>query len=220
MDPQIIVALISLAGVIYSATVGAGFYYLKRQQNQHKKEIKELSEEAVIKARQLFHAEVTAPYYPVKEWTHFVNKVRKLNASTNVDRVLVLVALNGDDNPSHASVVWEHRTEGESYSYVDVPLDQDYVHRLLDSKSGPIHFKTKDVSGTLIGKFYGDEGVTESIWAMIGKRTSPITHQVAYKYISIATHTKFENPKEMKRLLNDLVAEFRSIASAANFGPI
>lgn len=217
---EITVALISLVGVIYTATVGAFLAYVKKQRDDHTKQIDALSREAQVEAAQLFHAQVTSPYYPIKEWTNFVKKVRSICENTEIDRVLLLVALNGIDNPRHATVVWEHRSEGETHYYIDVPIDDDYVRRLMATKQGPIHFKTANIAGTRIGHFYSDEAVTEAMWAMIGKRTSFTTEQVAYKYISVATHSQFTDPKEIERLVYDLVADFRPIAAASKFGPI
>lgn len=227
LDTEIWVAAITVGGVIYAATIKYFMDAKAKREEAHKEEILNAvdvaRQAAVEKERQAFYRQVTSPYYPVREWTMFVNIVKDLHANTEVDRVLVLVAVNGAEDPRHASVVWEYRTAGESYSYVDVPIDQDYVQRLLHiRREGKIRFKTAEVPGTLIGRFYGNEGVTESVWAMVGKRTSYTTSQVAYKYISVATHAEsgFTNPHDIERQVDLLVSNFRPMLPVSGFGPI
>ena len=223
LENEILVALIGLGATIYSSTVGTLWYFLRKQKELHRQEIIKVVDEAALKAahreRQVFHDQVLSPFYPIKEWTRFVKKVKDLNDQTEVDRFLVLVAVNGVNSPTHASVVWDHRTEGEDYFYNDVPLDDDYIARVNAIKKGKIRFKTEEVSGTKIGAFYQNEGVTEAIWAMIGKRRSFTTEQIAYKYISVATHREggFSNPKEIERLVDSLVADFRALIGVAGF---
>lgn len=219
METEVWVAIIGLIGVLYSSTVGAFIYHIRK----NTAEVKTLAADAAtLKERQRFHDEVTSPFYPVKDWTRFVNLIKDISTNTQVDRVLVLVAVNGENTPTHATCIWYFRQVGEEYSYMDIPLDPDYVDKLLASKRGKIRFKTSDAKNTLIGRHYENEGVTEAIWAMVGQRKSFTTGQVAYKYVSVATHDEngFENPKEIERLVDRLVAEFRPMLPTAGFGPI
>lgn len=227
LDTEIIVAIIGAGAVVYAATVGLLVKMVQKKDQEHKENLARAvsvaQRQAVEKERRLFHQQVTSPYYPVKDWTHFVSLVQGIHSTTQVDRVLILVAVNGSDDPSHASVVWELRSSGEQFSYTDVPLDADYVHRLLNlRRDGKIRFKTKDVPGTLIGRFYEIEGVTEAVWVLAGKRTSLTTSQVAYKYMSVATHDEggFTDPKDIERQVDLLVANFRPMLPVSGFGPV
>lgn len=227
MDTDIIVALIGFAATIYAPTVGYLLHTLRKMKRDHADKLVEVANNAsrlaAEKERQLFHDQVMSPFYPIKEWTSFVAKVRQIHEDTEVDRVLVLVAVNGDHTPTHASAVWDFRTYGEDYPYVDIPLDEDYVYRLLQTERiGKIRFKADDTQNSKIATFYRDEGVTEAVWALIGKRHCLNTGQVAYKYISVATHTPngFSDPKEIERLVDSLVAEFRPMLHVSGFGPV
>ena len=227
MDAQVVAAIITTGGVIYAATVGWFFRQINQTKKQHKEQIAEAERIAIEKAeaqkRQAFHDAVTNPYFPVREWTNFVWEVQKLHAETEVDRFLVLVAVNGEDDPTHASVVWEHRTEGERYVYQDVSLDSHYVSLLMALKRGErVAFLTSEVKNTLIGKYYETEGVQQSIWRLVGKRVSYSTPQVAYKFVSVATHREggFSNLADIERRVSILLGDFKPMLHVAGFGPV
>lgn len=216
---EILVALIGLGGTVWASTIGYFLYDRKRLKREHASELEKAT--SLMKERQLFHDQVMSPFYPVKNWTRFVQRVKDISAGTDIDRILILVAVNGHRKPTHASCVWDYRETGEDFSYIDVPLDDDYIFRLNNTESqGRIRFKTVD-DGSKISRFYLTEGVTEAIWAMIGKRVNHSTGQIAYKYISVATHEPggFSNPAEIERLTDTLVAEFRPMLPTAGFGP-
>ena len=220
METDILVAIIGLGGVIYASTIG---YLIKK----HKDNLQTAESTALAKneslERQAFHKQVADPFYPVKPWTKFVRRVEDILETTEIDRLLVLVAVNGKYNPTHTSVIVDFRQIGDSYFYIDIPLDSDYIDRLLETKKkGRIRFKTSEVPGTLIGQIYAEEGVTEAVWAIIGKKKSFNTDQVAYKYLSAATHEAggFKNPAEVERIVDSLVADFRSMLSVSGFGPV
>ena len=221
MTTEIWVAIITFLGVIYSATVGLFYRKIGQVKNEHKEEIHKAA--LAAEDRHTFHAQVTDPFYPAREWTKFVDTVYQILEETEIDRLLVLVAVNGAQNPTHASCIVDFRQVGKQYSYVDVPLDQDYIERLIHiKKKGIIRFKTKDVPNTLIGEIYSNEGVTECVWSIVGKKHSFTTDQVAYKFISVATHREggFSNPKEIERVVRTLTADFRGMLSVSGFGPV
>ena len=231
MELATLEVVLGFAGVIYTATIGALISYVLKKQNkveerfkEHKEEVGQLgdnlrkTQQAI--ERQEFRNLVINPKFPIKEWTKFATGIHKLCKDTEVDRFLLLVALNGINRPTHASVIWEWRTVGEIFSYNDVPLDDDYVDRLhRTQREGLFSFKTKDVLGTEIGNFYSKEGVVESIWGMVSKRHNYETGQVAYKYFSIATHDEngFSNIEDIKRQVYVLLAELRKASYETGF---
>lgn len=227
MAVDIWVALIGLGGVVYASTVGLFVLKIQRLAEKHQEKLAEVTDiaarEARQKERQIFHASVTSPFYPVKEWTQFSHAVQKFCEESEVDRVLVLVAVNGDERPTHASVVWEYRQTGPQFSYVDVPLDPDYCDRLSKIKRGSLmRFKTSDAPGTLVGGFYTTEGVTESIWGLVGTRHSYKTEQLALKYMSVSTHNPdgFSDPMTIEREAANLIGRYKGMLHVSGFSPV
>lgn len=227
MHVDIWVALIGLGGVVYASTVGLFVRKIQKITETHQEKLAEVADiaarEARQKERQVFHASVTSPFYPVKEWTQFAYAVQQFCEQTLVDRVLVLVAVNGVEKPTHASVVWEYRQTGPQFSYVDVPLDPDYCERLSKIKRGGLlRFKTSEAANTLIGGYYATEGVTESIWGLVGTRHSYKTDQLALKYMSVATHNPggFEDPQTIERETTNLIGRYKGMLYVSGFSPV
>lgn len=229
MDPQIAASLIGAGGVIYASTIA---YLLKRISDMrdkaassayaHRKALEEVTAKGERAQKEFeFQQQVKNPYIRLNDWQPIADEIEMLCRDTEIDRVLMLVAVNGVDDPKHATVVWEYRQDKKTFAYVDVPLDADYVRRLIHIREQPLlHFKTNEASNTLIGNFYAREGVTECVWEMIGKRASNTTDQVAYKYMSFATHEEGGIASDTLRRCTNIVNRLRSVIHTAGFHPI
>ena len=242
MSVEIWVALISLGGVIYASTVGVLFQYGKRklkeiegvhrqeiddQEQEHIRQLREEREREIAKKeaeyRIEFHRKVQNPYVPLNQWQPVADQIETLCQESIIDRVLLLVALNGDSVSTHATVIWDYRAHPhkQKFEYVDVKLDPDYVLRMNRMVSEEyFHFKTEEAKGTLIGKYYEAEGVKNSLWIHLGKRNSINTDQVAYKFMSFATHEEGDFTSEDIRKIVNIAGEVKTLIYASGFTPV
>lgn len=229
MSVDIWVAIITTGGAVYVGTVG---YFWKKQsdakvrqtirQEEHDRQLEMLAAEKQRTHLAFeFCQQVKNPFIRLADWQPVADSIEILCRETEIDRVLILVAVNGVDTPNHATRIWEYRQDKREFAYVDVPLDPDYVRRLMTIRDNPIlHFKSVEAGNTLVGRYYEQEGVKESIWMMLGKRPYAQTGQVAYMYTSFSTHTDEGIQQDTVRRIGVIVGSLRKIIHTAGFHPV
>lgn len=113
--------------------------------------------------------------------------------STNISRIILFCALNGDVNPKHTTAVWVfRRAKGNHHvHYVRVSLDHDYQERLVQCRQGPLRVVTAQTPpNSLIGELYRAEEVTEAMWLYLHRKEMPDSGRVLHTYMSFATMHK------------------------------
>jgi hypothetical protein len=175
---QIVIALIGLAGVIVTATVGIVKVLVERQKlDQAESEIR------------FQRAALGFPEF-VEEWGEIGQELIKLLEETEIDRFMIFRAWNGHLEPRWTTAVYQLRSAGQApIAYVHFELDEDYVNRVKKiAQGGPLVMVTDSLPDSEIKKVYEAEGVTASLWAHLDtfETTDRISKAVAY--CSFATH--------------------------------
>lgn len=214
MTPEIWQSLIALIGVMYAATIAAIF---KNRQPPPQ------AEEKTFLSRHDFITQLKNTTVCIRDWITVEREVRKLITETSIDRFLLLVAINGDRNMTHATVIWERRQPPWEldYHYEDVRIDQDYNDRLdYIRRNMFLKFRTDEAQNTMIGGFYETEKVQESIWAMVAKKKNPDTAQDGYLYFSAATHSDDGIDEDAVRRVLNIKADIMRCVVDSGFRPI
>jgi len=176
---QIVVALIGLAGVIFTATVGIiKVQYERKRLNQAEHEIR------------FQRAALGFPEF-VEEWGEIGQALIRLMEETTIDRFMVLRAWNGHLEPRWTTAVYQLRSAGQApVAYIHFELDQDYVTRVQKiAYSGPQVMVTSKLPPCEIKRVYQAEGVTASMWAHLDSFESSDGISKALAYCSFATHS-------------------------------
>lgn len=105
------------------------------------------------------------------EFSRIENEFHQLCENTEVCRIVVLCAWNGETDPKYATAVWQYRKGfTTNVNYLRVSLDPDYQTRLASCKFGPQHFRTQDLPpGCVIKGIYESEEIEESVWMFLDR---------------------------------------------------
>jgi hypothetical protein len=192
----------------------------ERQLAEKEEALQEEKDKQEILAKSEFRKTVIGPLVNIQKLENIGVAIRRLIKETEIDRVLILVAVNGVDHPTHASCIWDKRDPEEDWKYIDVPIDDDYRDRLKEAeRRGYSVLITDKIQGTRIGKIYKAEGVRYSVWTSVGKRAALKTRQVAYCFCSWSTHQDVEfHAETLQRILN-LNAQIRLMMQEAGYAP-
>jgi len=123
-------------------------------------------------------------------WDQTVRDIQELMEETNVDRFLLLRALNGKDDPRYTNAVLQIRERGQHViQYLGVVLDIDYVGRLKEVESnGSAYYVVSDMPPCVIRSIYEAEGVKAAEWCFIHRENYDDSRAVI-TYCSFATHS-------------------------------
>ena len=202
MDIEVLIALIGLGGLIWSTTVGLWY----AQYNKHKLKLQKLKDE------QCFEKQSINTLVNLQEWDTLNAKVQTFCAESGINRFLVLVCVNGLSDPKEVTAIYQYRVDTKDFrSYVNLPLDADYVARINQLKAhGSADITVSELPPSLIRDIYESEGVTHAYWYMIDTMESAVTDQVAYKYCSFATHGEAVSEETLQKISN-IVGELKKI---------
>jgi len=215
MTTEIWVALISLGGVIWTTTVGL---FLNRARKQ-KAEVSLLDEKiGRIRSEQGFERKAINTFVNLQLWDVVSARIQKFCEKSSIDRFLILVAVNGANDPRETTAIFQHRQDSTEFqSYVGIDLDRDYISRLAELKrDGHTVVRTAELPSCLIRDIYRAEGVQFAVWYLIGTMTNPETDQVAYKYCSFATH-ETSISEETARSINNIVGELKKLLGKTSY---
>lgn len=145
------------------------------------------------------------------EWQSIEHEALAIINETEVDRILLFQAWNGEHDPRHTTAVCQFRAEGQTLvSYRSVKLDLDYQIRIRKmEENGGHHFTVSAIPESMIKDVYEAEGVKSSYWLGISKLAVPGTKSVAIGYASYASHEASVITRTTQtrcRLLNDRLA--------------
>lgn len=215
MISDVLVALIGLGGVIWTTTVGYFLTQAKKQKLQLSDKDKRIS---LLKKEAAFERESASTLVSLQEWDSVSSRIQNFCASSTISRFLILVAVNGANDPREATAIFQHRPDMRDFqSYVGIGLDRDYVMRLAElRREGHITIRTKDLPSCLLKSIYLTEGVQYAVWYLIGTMTSSDTDQVAYKYCSFATHESSIS-EDTARSINNIVGELKKLLGRTNY---
>jgi len=231
MTQETFSAILALGGVVYAASIGLLIAMMNLKKAHQKSELQLVTVEAeklrietrLVQKRYEFIEEVTHPLVSLVYWQPVVDAINALMLSSAVDRVLLLTAINGIQRPTHTSAVWQIRLpSNDIVPYINQPIDDDYVDRLfLMKRSRFIRFKTVDLpNSAFIKGCYLEEGVTESVWVLLGTKANADTGQLAYKYVSFSTHDERGYTDEDVRRIQVVSAELKNTIRASGFSSI
>lgn len=201
MTTEIITALIGTSGVFVTAILG---YCAKRGESRRRAR----AEDALASVK------ATLDYGSFLSTFHDLDhEVDRLISETSIDRVLILNAWNGLEDPKWTTAVYQHHAPGQSgRSYIAVRLDPDYIQRLRTIKAGGrMWFKTEDLPPALVRQIYESEGVRSSVWYHLDSREIPNGKNgpTSCCYVSFSSQTGEIPPEDETRctLIADRMAQ-------------
>lgn len=201
---QIVVALIGLAGVILTASVGiVKVQFERRKLDQAEHEVR------------FQRAALGFPEF-VEEWGEIGAELIKLMEETSIDRFMVLRAWNGHLEPRWTTAVYQLRATGQApIAYIHFELDQDYVSRVQKIvHHGPQLMVTSKLPHSEIRRVYQAEGVTASMWAHLDTFESSDGVSRALAYCSFATHSPDLINESTQTRCRVLVGRLKGLASS------
>ena len=194
MEAGIVIALISVSGVIVAATIN---YFKDIKVKRLEAKIKE----AVQKAED---AELDSNERTLKlgalnrllDFTSF-NEIRdsvdRMFDRTKADRFMIIIAMNGTTDFRVISVIFEqHKNRKWKVNaiirYRDVEIDERFKQTLKDAERyGCVDFETATMKPQLLKDFYIIEKVKHSKFRFLHRQSIDDKHDVVI-YSSIATH--------------------------------
>ncbi len=205
---EIWVAIIALVGTVFAAV----FHYwsnAKHARLMHVLEIerKQLSDEMQQQVEELDFSKF------LLDWGVTEKALRDLMESTNIDRFLILKAINGTYTPRWTTAFFQMRSDGQKpYSYIHVELDKDYVDRLIRIvNTGPLGFEVNSIPDSLIKSIYSLEGVKHSFWVHLETHEFP-NGSAAITYCSFSTRED-EITEETKTACHIFAGRLKGLAS-------
>ena len=205
---EIATALIGLAGVCVTALVAWRRVNLERQKASLAMREMSLQSEALSFA--IF----------LEDWQSVAAEMSKLIAETEIDRILILRAWNGVLTPKWTTAVYQLREVGQiPMQFIHTGLDDDYVARLSETKSGVHYFATKDAPPGLIKSIYEAEGVQASCWFHIDTKKGEGTDAAVITYCSFSTHTQGEVNGETQTRAALVADRLKGLSSLFNGQP-
>lgn len=123
-------------------------------------------------------------------WGKTIGDIDRLIDETEIDRFLMLTAINGIEHPRETTAHFQKRERGQKkYEYTEIQIDDHYRQLLKQAiQEGYVYFVVDDLpDGVLIKNIYLMEGVKSSMWILIsvndlGDGKKSIT------YASLSTH--------------------------------
>ena len=117
-----------------------------------------------------------------------VRAITDLLDSTNIDRVLVLVAFNGVSTPRHVTATYQWQESGQKFAaYKKVPIDDHYRSILKNcDNEKTVLYRLGDAPGTALDDIYQLEGIEQSYIVGVGKTKDGDV--VKHDFMSYATH--------------------------------
>lgn len=197
---------------IIAAIVSGVFALVLAHFNYKRKQAPPTVEVNVEEVKEAFRHRALHPQAPLAQVLSFCQRARQIGHDTEIDRILMLVAINGIDDPTHVTAIWDDRLTGEPFKYVHVAIDSDYNKRLKETLRNPHYkFKASEASGSLIGGIYEMEGVNEALWIHVGTKKHPETKQAAYLFMSWATHGSQEISKDTMRKIHNAISDLKQV---------
>ena len=186
---EVIVACVTSLAAIALAAAG------RKQKKKSRKEIAQVKDQLEFKttqARRQMEFQSKALAFSLVYWNTIHADLKDLCNETEVDRFIVLQAVNGIADPRWATALFQYRggdADEKPVSYVNVELDADYVRRLKKVREeGELTFSVEGDSSALIHSIYRNENIRASAWFMIG--TSQLSEGMTeITYCSFATHS-------------------------------
>lgn len=188
----LIKGIFSIVGIVLSALIPV---WLASRKLKNKKAVKVQLSLAESRAEKL------ARSAPV------IQAINDLLASTNIDRVLILVAFNGVSTPKHVTATYQWRESGQKIeTYKKVPIDDHYrsVLKQCDDENAVL-YRLGDAPGTALDDIYQLEGVEQSYVVGVGKTQDGDV--IKHDFMSYATHRPeglTHNDMTAARLVTDL----------------
>lgn len=213
MSPEVYQAITAIFGLLIASVLRLVHKKLKAAEVRIKSDQSKTAED-------LFAERVKNLRLSIREFNPIAKTINRACIETKIDRVLILTCVNGLSKPKRATVLWDANDE-DIWTYDDVPLDTDYQDRVqYIIKNSHLQFKTEEARNTKIYGFYQIEGVKESIWIAIAKMISIDTDQVAYMYMSVATHGEDDMGNDEVRVGQNIASLMRNIVSTHGYRPI
>lgn len=155
----------------------------------------------------------------LQDWQNTFDELNAIISETEIDRILILRAWNGELIPRWTTAVYQLREEGQHpRQYIHFELDSDYVTRLKEiSGTGQIYFNVDDINPDTakIKQVYKAEGVKASYWAHIETLSLKNSSAQAIAYISFSTHVQDEISEKTRTRCMIMAGRMKGIA--ANF---
>lgn len=213
--PEIYEGITAIFGLLLAGVLRHVLARLKQAEGQVKRHEDKTEEE-------LFSEGVKNIRLNIREFNSVAKTITKASKDTKIDRVLVLVGVNGTTKPNRATVLWDDLNY-EPTLYEDVALDADYQDRFeYITKNSHLQFRTDDpeCANSKINEWYSLEGVVSSIWMVIAKKSSHNTEQVAYMYMSCSSHNQEEMGNPEIRAGQNIAALMRQVVSTHGYRSI
>jgi hypothetical protein len=210
VEEEYVAPIITAGGAALAALITAlGGLFIKKRGD----EIKELKGH-LSQAENMMSAERQAMRfeYDFAMSARMQMSFRSLCEETEVDRILMLIAWNGESAPQWTKAEYQYRYgEQDIKEYIHTSLDDDYRTRLNDIQDKPdgVVYSTDDdlFHGTLIKNIYEAEGVKTSMWVYLRKMR--YESGVCYSYFSFASHTRDSLSPATRLRIRLLVDELR-----------
>jgi len=197
LTPELSKVLIaSITAFFTSVTAVAVAVVSKRSELKQKEIAKIASDEAEKKKKDV--EKYKAEAFQVKKdfakllviWGKTIGDIDRLIDETEIDRFLMLTAINGIEHPRETTAHFQKREEGQKkYEYEEIQIDDHYRNLLKQTiQDGFVYFIVDELpDGVLIKNIYMMEGVKSSMWIFIcvndfGNGKKSIT------YASLSTH--------------------------------
>lgn len=211
MSDTVIVALLGLAGILFTGTLGYVKFFLERDRRS----------QAELEMR-FQRAALSFPEF-VEEWHEISSDMISLMQETTVDRFLLLRAWNGHLEPRWTTALYQIRANGQKpIAYVHYELDTDYVGMLRQvTAKGNVHFKTTELPvDAVLRKTYEYEKVTEAAIFHLTSHVGPMPDSKAHTYCSFATHSKDGMTEEAVTRCHILASRMKGLALTFDERPI
>ena len=180
---DVLVAVATAIGVIGAA------YYARGKIITTKKDLKKAKEE--IEQHKHDNEQIRQHFAKLLVITgRTIFEIDNLVKETEIDRFLMLTAINGMKKIKKTTAYFQRREEGQKeYKYEDVKIDDNYRSLLkITIEVGYTYFLVSDLPhDALIKRIYEMEGVKASMWILIDINYND-DGTVAVTYASLSTH--------------------------------
>lgn len=165
-----------------------------------------------------FRSRVVNPSASIKTLNAAYLSCNELRETTLVSSVLILVAVNGANNPLVTSCVFDCRKQGEIFEYFEETIDPHYRNMVNNVfAAGYQHVSTEDVPGTLLSSLYSMENVKNSLMISLGTITAIRTGQKAYCFSSFRSDHKGPYDNETIKKIHNTNATLRLLMREAGY---
>ncbi len=171
ITPEVGKVLIASITAFFTSVTAIGVAVVsKKNEIKHKETIKETLQRAEKAERQSHHIKQDHAKL-ILAWFKTFGKIDQLIANTEIDRVLVLTAINGIKQPKYVTAYFQRRSENQDeVEYIDIKIDDHYRSLLeVTVQTGYVYFVVQDLpTGVIIKNIYEMENVKSSMWVLIG----------------------------------------------------